>query len=90
MIPRIRGSAYQKENGKWTCFMEACELGSNQSETFDCNFDFDTQAEAIEELKKVCQIACETFEKAMGFDSGGKFIDMKTNETRYWDKRDEN
>lgn len=90
MIPRIRGSAIQKENGKWTFFMLVGELGKEEHDEYNFDFDFDTKELAIEELKRAAQIACEAFEKGVDGKVSGNYIDMKTNSTRKWDKTDLN
>lgn len=89
MIPRIRGSAIQKDNGKWTFFLLVGMLGSDECDQYDFHFDFDTKEEAIKELQKAAQLACEAVEKKIDGKPSGKFIDMKTNSTRKWDKSDE-
>lgn len=89
MIPRIRGSAVQKENGKWTFFLLVGTLGHDEVDQYDFNFDFDTKEEAIAELQKAAQVACEAIETAVDGKPSGKFIDMKTNSTRRWDKIDQ-
>lgn len=90
MIPRIRGSAIQKENGKWTFFLLVGFMGKEECDEYNFNFDFDTKQEAINELQKAAQVACEAIEKAVDGKPSGKYIDMKTNSTRLWDKSDLN
>lgn len=51
---------------------------------------FLSEKHAQAELKKAAQIACEAYEKAATGKVSDQFIDMKTNETRKWDKSDEN
>lgn len=90
MIPRIRGSAIQKENGKWTFFLLVGVMGKEECDEYNFNFDFDTKQEAISELQQAAQVACEAIEKAVDGKPSGKYIDMKTNSTRLWDKSDLN
>ena len=90
MIPRIRGSAIQKENGKWTFFLLISTLGQDENtDEYNFNYDFDTQAEAIAELKKAAQIVSEEYERQITGSVSGKYIDMKTNSTRPWSKNEE-
>ena len=89
MVPRIRGSAVEKENGKWTFFLLIGFLGVEEVDEYNFNYDFNTKEEAIQELQKAAQVACEAFENAVDGKPSGSFIDMKTNSTRRWDKTDQ-
>lgn len=90
MIPRIRGNAIQKENGKWTFMILVGMLGSDECDEYNFKFDFETKEEALTELRKASQMLCEAVEKKVDGKASGKYIDMKTNQTRRWDKGDEN
>lgn len=89
MIPRIRGSTVEKENGKWTFFLLVGFMGVEEADQYNFDFDFNTKEEAIAELLKAAQVASEAFEIAVDGKPSGKFIDMKTNSTRRWDKTDQ-
>lgn len=89
MIPRIRGSAIQKENGKWTFFLLVGFMGKDECDEYNFDFDFDSKEQAIEELTKAAKLACEGFELSIDGKPSGKYIDLKTNSTRRWDKSDQ-
>lgn len=89
MIPRIRGSAIQKDNGKWTFFLFVGFMGQEECDEYNFDFDFETKEDAIEELKRAAQVACEAIEIGFDGEPSGKYIDLKTNSTRKWDKTDQ-
>lgn len=89
MIPRIRGSAVQKDNGKWTFFLLVGMMGAEECDEYNFDFDFETKEEAIAELKRAAQVACEAVEIGIDGEPSGKYIDLKTNSTLKWDKTDQ-
>jgi hypothetical protein len=90
-IPRIQGRAIEKDGG-WTFEFIFSFLGEETGDMYGCNTIYSTKDEAIKHLKKAVQdcIKCfaECFPDLNVCDR--TYIDMKTNATRRWDKKDEN
>lgn len=92
MIPRIQGRVGQADDGKgkdskWYFEIYLSELGKPSDMPPIGPFGpYDTEAKAKAELRNACRMACETIETRIDGEPSGKFIDMKTNETRNWDE----
>lgn len=89
MIPRVRGNAVQKENGKWSFMLVVGVMGNEDCDEYHFAIEFDTKEEALAELQRAARLICESFEQRITGKLSGKYIDMKTNSTRKWDKTDE-
>lgn len=95
LLPRIRGrvgTAFDEKTNEnlgftWELFI-IVEAGEGDGDRFQCPKVFKTEAEAQASLMEACQMACEMFEKEFVGEVSGKFLDMKTNEVRRWDKKD--
>ncbi len=94
MIPRIQGKVGQatepeEMKGKWFFTMWLTEIGGGEGKSLGDFGPFETEALAKEELNRAAKLACETYEMFMDGKVSGKYIDMKSNTTRRWDKSDE-
>jgi len=94
MIPRIRGKVGQATEpedvkGKWYFNLEITTLGGSESSTMGPIGPYDTEAQAKKGLELAAKIACDVAEEAITGKASGEYIDLKTNERRRWDKRDE-
>lgn len=93
--PRIMGRVGRIEQppelvGKWAFEIRVSLLGSGDGDSLGEWGPFDTEEIAQTELVKACKLACEAAEEAAGLPPSGKYIDMKTNQLKPWDKSDEN
>ena len=64
-------------------------MGVEECYEYNFDFDFETKEEAINELNKAAQLTCEAIENKTDGEPSGKYIDLKTNSTRKWDKSDQ-
>lgn len=89
-IPRFQGRAIEKDGG-WTFEFIVSMLGDDEhGEMFGCKIIYPTRDEAIEALKAAIQSAIKRLSENMPEVNPETYIDMKTNATRRWDKKDEN
>ncbi len=89
MIPRFRGNAIEQD-GKWGWEVYVTPLGSNEVDFAFGNVDvFPTKEEAIQDMLKAVQFACDVFNEENGMPTR-QYIDMKTNETLKFDKSKHN
>ena len=89
-IPRFRGKTFEKDGG-WTFEFMISLLGDDDGVVYACELIFKTKDEALTNLKLTIQDAIKQLkDKApeMGIDAE-TYIDMKTNSTRRWDRKDE-
>jgi hypothetical protein len=90
MIPRIFGNVGQADEGehlgKWFFQLWVSELGKGKGEGDSLGIfgPFETEEIAHRELNHACQLACATYEKNVFGHVSGKYIDMKTNQTKTW------
>lgn len=89
-LPRIQGKVGQatepKEvEGKWFFEMWASFIGEGAKESLGTWGPFDSEELAQERLKAFAQVACEEWEMKVLGKKSGKYVDMKTNETRTWE-----
>ena len=90
-IPRIQGRAIEKDGG-WSFEFLVSFLGSNEGYVFWSPSVYSTKEEAVLHLKKACQDVIKCFADCypdLDIDAAS-YIDVKTNEKRRWDKKDEN
>ncbi len=88
LFPRFRGIAIEVD-GQWTWEMLISLVGQgDEGSVFTTKDRFKTKAEAIAALKEAIQFAIKALPPELKC-SHDLFIDMKTNETRRWDKKDE-
>ena len=93
MIPRIQARVGQASEpadvaGKWFFEMFLSSLGGGNEPLSMGQFGpWDTEEIAHKEMRRACKLACETIEEKMSGQKSGKYIDMKTNETRDWNER---
>jgi hypothetical protein len=94
MLPRIQGKVGQAENGphpgKWYFEMWLTSIGGGEGQTLGLFGPWESEQEAKTELQRACKMAVEAIETKMGNGPSGKYIDMKTNTVRKWDRSDEN
>lgn len=90
---RVKGRVGQiddpenKDHNKWIFEIFLTALGAGDKLASLGQFGpWASEEEAHAELKKACQMVCETVEMTMTGTKSGKFIDMKTNETKEWGK----
>ncbi len=89
-IPRFTGRSYE-ENGKWKWEFCISMLGDEGGDMYGSRHSYDTKEKAIRALKLAIQDAINLLAKdfpELGINAG-QYIDMKTNQTRRWDGRDE-
>ena len=94
MIPRIQGKVGratepEEMNGKYFFELFLNSIGGGEGESMGTFGPWDTEEEAHIELRKAAKLACEAIEKSMDGRPSGKYIDMKTNTVRKWDRSDE-
>lgn len=88
-MPRFSGRAIRAEDG-WYWEMIVSVLGEGgYGNIYTTKKRFKNKEECIEDLKAAIQYGCDEAQKAFGMDPSGEYIDMKTNETRRWDKSNE-
>jgi hypothetical protein len=91
-IPRIRGKIGQissegkPDHDKWIFTVWLTTIGGGDGEEIGTFGLFDTQAEAKRELESAVRTMSDEIEKHMTGKVSGKYIDMKTNTLRHWDK----
>lgn len=89
-IPRFTGSAY-KEDDRWGWEFTVSLLGDDEGHSFGSKNTYPTREDAITALKAAIQDAIKHM--AEEFPELGiqpeNYIDMKTNRTRQWNKKDE-
>ena len=90
--PRIQGRVGQAEasegaySGKWFFEMFLTEIGAGDHRLSLGQYGpWETEGEAQNQLRIAAQLACESIEKQLTGKVSGKYIDMKTNETKSWD-----
>ena len=89
-IPRFQGSAIEKDGG-WSFEFIVSMLGDEEGQLFSSSKIFKTREEAIKNLNLAIQDAIKTLAKELphlGINSN-EYVDMKTNATRQWSKKDE-
>ncbi len=89
-IPRIQGRAIEKDGG-WTFEFIFSFLGDENGDMYECNKIYPTKDEAIKNLKIAVQDCIKCFADCfpeLNVDDG-TYIDMKTNATMQWDKKDQ-
>ncbi len=89
-IPRFQGNAIETDGG-WTFEFFVSMLGEEEGQLFQCKKIFTTKEEAIKELKIAIKDAIKDLSAKLpqlGIKDN-EYIDMKTNSTRLWDKKDE-
>lgn len=94
---RIRGKVGQATEppeyaGKWFFQLWLSPFGSGDPVPGDSLGEFGpwhSEAEAQAELRKAAQIASEAIEKKTVGEVSGMYIDLKSNLTKRWDRRDE-
>lgn len=94
MIPRIQGKVGQAEDGphlgKWYFEITITELGGgSEGHTYSPIGPYESEEAALKELRRACQMACEVAEKEACGEISGKYIDMKDNLTKKWDRSDQ-
>lgn len=95
VIPRIQGKVGQATEppevaGKWYFEMWLTSIGGGEGDSLGLFGPWETEEQAKVELRRASQMAVETIEEKMDGKKSGKYIDMKTNSVRRWDKGDEN
>lgn len=95
MIPRIRGKVGQANHppemaGKWFFEMWLSDIGDGEGKSIGMCGPYENKDDALVALRHASQVACEACEVGMGQKPSGEYIDMKTNTTKYWDRRNEN
>lgn len=94
IIPRIRGKVGQAEDGphagKWYFEMWLTTIGGDTGDSFGLFGPWESEEEAKKELRRASQLAVEAIEIGMDGKTSGKYIDMQSNTTRFWDRRNEN
>lgn len=90
LLPRFRGNAVELENGwGWECIVTP--FGSNEEIiSFRANDVFPDKEAAIKDMMKAIKLACDDLQEKFMGESNGTYIDMKTNETLKWDKKEYN
>ena len=89
-IPRFQGRAFEKD-GAWSWEFHVSMLGDDEGSLFSTKLTFSTKDEAVANLRLAISDAIKTLADEfpeMGINSEN-YIDMKTNTTRRWDKKDE-
>lgn len=94
MIPRIQGKVGKATEppevaGKWFFEMWLSELGGARCDSLGLFGPWETEEVAQAELRRASQLACEAIEKAVDGKTSGKYVDIKSNLTRRWDRADE-
>lgn len=90
-IPRFQGRAIEIDGG-WTFELHVSMLGEEEGILYQGNKIYPRKDDAIEGIK----IAIHNAIKSLAQDhpelnfNPDNYIDMKTNSTRRWDKKDEN
>lgn len=96
---RIRGKVAQIEEpveykDKWIFSVWITPIGGGGVDNDDPDFGpygpYETEERALQKLREFSKLACEYIEKELTGKVSGKYIDMKSNITRRWDKADEN
>jgi hypothetical protein len=98
LVPRIRGKVGVieeplSEKGKYAFSVWVNDV-SDQTEVDEQNPDFGpfgpfkTQRQAKRGLERVAKIICQTFEKRTFGKTSGKYLDLKNNLLRRFDKLD--
>lgn len=87
--PRIRGKigiATEPEDiaGKYFFEVFLTYIGCGEGGSLGEFGPFDTEKEAQAELRDVCKFVSQKVEEELTGGVSGKYIDMKTNETRDW------
>ena len=95
-IPRIRGKVGQIESddpklaGKWIFEIYVSEFGGGEGDCVGQFGPWDTEAIAQSELRNAVRMCSEHWEKATTGTVSGKYVDLKSNVLRSWDKAGEN
>ena len=84
--PRFRGNAIEHDNQwGWECFCSP--LGSEEILfAFGNKKTFPTKEEAVKDMMKAVEEACDIWHEVNGLTSSGQYIDIKTNETLNFNK----
>lgn len=90
-IPRLQAKCGQAEEGehigKWFCDIFISFFGQKTDDQPFCQLGpFESENIAKTKMKEACKLICEQLEKEMTGEISGKYIDIKTNETRSWDE----
>lgn len=90
MLPRLQGNAIQAEGGwSWQYFITFMGDGNEGLRVESTQF-FTTKEDAIADMKKAMQEACNVIQEKLMGRVTGEYIDMKTNDLRRWDGSDQN
>lgn len=89
-IPRFQGNAIEK-NGGWTFEFIISMLGEEKGILYGCHNIYATKYEAIKHLKIAIQDIIKHLSENLPYlgISEDYYIDIKTNATRRWDKKDQ-
>ena len=88
-LPRFRGRAIKCKRG-WSFEFDVSMLGDSDKCLVFGNFAaYKTREEAVEALKIEIQNAIKTLAEEMPEIKTDTYVDMKTNMTRRWDRKDE-
>jgi hypothetical protein len=96
--PRFRGKVGQIETsddpsdiGKWVATLWMVAFGEPETDENRLGMfgPYATKEEAHVALGKVTEAAVREFERQYIGKDSGQYIDMKTNEVRRWDRKDE-
>lgn len=89
-IPRFSGRAFE-EGDRWKWEFCISMLGDDRGDMYGSRHSYATKEDAVKALKLAIQDAISLLAKdfpEMNINAG-QYIDMKTNQTRRWDGRDE-
>ena len=90
-MPRIRGKVGQietpiEDKDKWVFTVWLTAFGEGEGKELTTQGPFETEKEALQELKKCARKITEFYQKEYIGEISGKYLDMKTNEMRDWDE----